>query len=250
MSVRETQTELITKLLSALDEADPDHRAAAILIGSVARKTATKKSDLDLLVVTEQDISIKRSADRVHLQVMSESQFMERLRKGDDFAAWCVLFGIPIRQAEVWNRIVQSSEAEVWPEWRNKVEHAARRLLLADELMKLGDTGAAAEELSYAVSHVARGLLLRAGEFPLSRAEMISQLRDAGYAHLSEILMDFTFGKESEQTIRQALLYVKKLLVHMDKERFQKYVEERRSARKQKASRIASERSARKEARA
>ena len=47
MSLRETQTALINKLLSALDEADPDGKAAAILIGSVARKAATAKSDLD-----------------------------------------------------------------------------------------------------------------------------------------------------------------------------------------------------------
>jgi hypothetical protein len=240
MSLRETQTALINKLLSTLNEADPDGRAAAILIGSVARKAATAKSDLDLLVVAEKPISVKRGNDRIHLQVMSEPQFMERLKAGDDFAAWCVRFGIPVRQAAVWNRIVQSAEAEVWPEWRNKIDHAARRLLLADQLMKLNDDEAAAEELSYAVSHVARGLLLKEGEFPLSRAEMISQLRDAGYPHLSDILQDFTFGRQTAKTIRQALLYVKKLLVHMDKERFHKYVEERRVVRKQKALRGAS----------
>jgi hypothetical protein len=70
---------------------------------------------------------------------MSEPQFMERLRIGDDFAAWCVRFGIPVRLSAVWNRIVESSEAKGWPDWRQKIEHAARRLLLADQLLKLQD---------------------------------------------------------------------------------------------------------------
>src|SRR4051794_10236634 len=121
MSVRETQTALINGFLSALNEVDPDGRAAAILIGSVARKTATAKSDLDLLVVGENALHVRRNPDRIHLQVMSEKQFMDRLKAGDDFAAWCVRFGIPVRQAEVWNRIVDSAEAEAWPEWKQKI---------------------------------------------------------------------------------------------------------------------------------
>jgi len=241
MSFQETQTALVTRFLSALDEADPARQAAVILIGSAARKAATARSDLDLLVVTEKDIALRRTADRIHAQVMSEDQFMERLRSGDDFTAWCVRFGIPVRQSQVWTRISESSEAATWPDWRNKIEHAARRLLLADQLIKLSDSEAAAEELAYAVSHVARAVLLKEDEFPLSRPEMISQLRDHGYKHLSDMLRDFTFGRHTGKTVRHAVLYVKKLLIHLDRERFHKYVQVRRDARKQKKTRMLSE---------
>lgn len=236
-SAEETHTALINRFLTFLRESDGDAEAAVILVGSVARNAATANSDLDLLVITERSIPVRRTPDRIHMQIMSEAQFMERLKSGDDFAAWCVRFGIPIQKAKVWDRIIQAPEAKTWPNWRHKIEHAARRLLLADQLIKLGDNEAAAEELTYAVSHVARALLLRKQVFPLSRPEMISQLKDAGYPELGAILEDFSFGRRTEERVRQALRYTKKLLVHLDKPRFEKYVRNRKDARKQKAER-------------
>ena len=47
-----------------------------------------------------------------------------------------------------WNRIVESPEGQIWPDWRHKIEHEARRLLLADQLLKLKDVDAAAEALA------------------------------------------------------------------------------------------------------
>jgi uncharacterized protein (UPF0332 family) len=234
----EPHTTLISRFLAGLKKLDPHTQAAVILIGSVARNAATSNSDLDLLLIVPETIKVERTADRLHVQVMSEAEFMERLRTGDDFAAWCVRYGVPIVQAPVWDRIVQTTEAKSWPNWRHKIEHAGRRLLLADQLLRVGDIEAAAEELAYAVSHVARAMLLKKGVFPLSRPEMISQLKEQGYPQLGAILEDFSFDRRTERTVRQALRYVKKLLVYLDRAAFEAYIVARRNARKRKAERL------------
>lgn len=230
----ETHTALINRFVTALNASNPGIEAAVVLAGSFARDAATAQSDLDLLIIAERDIKTPRAADRLHVQAMSERQFRERLENGDDYAAWCVRFGIPIVRAKVWERIVEAPDAKKWPDWRHKIDHAARRLLLASELMALGDIEAAGEELLYAVSHVARALLLKANVFPLSRPEMISQLTQTEYAELGTILEDFSYGRNGPSTMRRALLYTKKLLVHLDRTKYESYVRARQEARKQK----------------
>jgi predicted nucleotidyltransferase len=235
----ETHTELINAFLSMVKTSNPDAEAAVVLVGSVARRSATAQSDLDLLIVAEDKIAVRRTANRLHIQVMSEADFLERLKSADDFAAWCVRFGIPVVQTSIWDRIVATDDAKKWPDWRLKIEHSARRLLLANELLQIGDEEAALEELLYALSHVGRAVLLRANVFPFSRPEMISQLSETGYPQLGAVLRDFSFGRATTANMRRAIRYTKKLLVHLDRAKFQTYVRSHRNARTLKVRRCA-----------
>lgn len=106
------------------------------------------------------------------------ADFLHNLRLGDDFESWCVRLGVTLSDGRgCWAAILASEESKQWPRWELKVLHGARRLFLADSLLKMGDNTAASEELVYALGHIARGLLLKSGIFPLSRPELAEQLR-------------------------------------------------------------------------
>jgi len=90
---------------------------------------------------------------------------------------------------------------------------------------------AAAEELTYAVTHVARAILLKSNVFPLSRPEMIAQLKELEFPRLADALVELSFGERTDRGIKRTMIYVKRLLVHLDRDRFKKYADSRREAR-------------------
>jgi predicted nucleotidyltransferase len=227
--ITETVTDVVRHFIGALQSANAGREIAVVLVGSVARNTATSHSDLDLLVVSTERLTRTESAEGLHVQMFTKTQFIERLSTGDDFAAWCVRYGIPVLDAPVWGNILASPEAKTWPSWRAKVVHVVRRLLIASELTRTGDFDAAREELVYAISHVGRALLLKHGEFPLSRPEMVGQLKELGYPDLAKLL-DLTAAHEAaERQVSQAMQYVKKLLVYLDKDQYETLLEARRA---------------------
>jgi len=226
-----THTQLIDQFTTALRAANPDVPLSVVLIGSAARNAATAESDLDLLVLSHDGMKMVQTPGPLHVQTMTGTKFRDRLRSGDDFAAWCVRFGIPIVRSALWDELVASPEASTWPDWRQKIEHAARRLLLASSLRESRDLDAAAEELTYAVSHVARAILLKSNVFPLSRPEMIAQLKELKYPRLADALVELSFGEKTDRGIKRTMIYVKRLLVHLDRDRFKMYVDGRRAAR-------------------
>lgn len=177
---------------------------------------------------TSQARGIRSPTDRLHVQSIREGTFREKLQVGDDFAGWCVRFGVPLLTSKGWLAIVNSPDAELWPDWRKKVTHAARRLMLAATMVDAGDDEAAAEETLYAASHAARAMLLKSGVFPLSRPEMVQQLQEAGHRSLAELLKQLIYGTTNERQLRRAQLYMKKLLVHLDKITYGDYVNMRR----------------------
>lgn len=76
----------------------------------------------------------------------------------------------------------------MWPDWRTKVYHAAKRLALAVKALADGDRDAAEEESLLAASHLARAVLLRARKLPLSRPELPEQLMAVGRTKLAGAL--------------------------------------------------------------
>jgi len=221
-------TSLTQDFVRAVCSANEGMQISVLLIGSVARSTHTSQSDLDLLVVGDQPPVVDRHPDRLHVQALTTKQFAERLRAGDDFAAWCVRYGVPLVTSNGWLRIVSSSDAAIWPDWHKKIRHAARRLTLAATLLETGDTLAAAEEMLYAVSHTARAILLKNGIFPLSRPEIISQLRDTGHERLAKLLQDLSYEEPTRAALNRGLLYVKRLLVYIDRPLYREFVQLRR----------------------
>lgn len=239
MLTEPTYTALTQEFVQACRSANEGTQISVVLIGSVARSTHTSQSDLDLLVVGDKLPVVKRHPDRLHVQALTTKQFAERLRAGDDFAAWCVRYGVPLLTSAEWLQVVSSAEAETWPDWRQKTRHAARRLSLAATLLETGDIAAAAEEMLYAVSHTARALLFKSGVFPLSRPEIVTQLRDTGQERLAKLLQDLSYEEPTSASLRRDLLYVKRLLVHIDKSGYYEFVRVRREHFLTKKTRLA-----------
>ena len=171
----------VDSVLDALLQAGLTDTATVILVGSGARGVRSRRSDIDVLVLHEDGTRIRltRPGD-IHLQQDSRTRFLQRLEEGDDYPSWALRFGRPIRDPDGWWAKQAAAELECphWPDWRPKVEHARKRIRLTSELLEVGDTDAASEELLFAASHVARALLLKEGEFPLSRPELPSQLEE------------------------------------------------------------------------
>lgn len=228
MLTEPTYTSLTQDFVREVSSANKETEISVILIGSVARSTHTSNSDLDLLVISDRPPLVERHPDRLHVQALTTEQFTQRLRAGDDFAAWCVRYGVPIVTAKPWLDIVSSADAAIWPDWHKKVRHAARRLTLAAALLETGDIAAAGEEMLYAVSHTARAILLRARMFPLSRPEIVSQLREASHERLAKLLEELSYEAPARAALNRALIYVKRLLVFIDKSAYREFLQSRR----------------------
>lgn len=228
MLAEPSYTSLTRDFVRELCSANEGTELSIILIGSVARSTHTSQSDLDLLVVGDRLPVVERHPDRLHVQVLTMKQLANRLRAGDDFAAWCVRYGVPLVTSGEWLKIVSSSDAAIWPDWHKKIRHAARRLTLAAALLETGDMAAAGEEMLYAVSHTARAILLKNGMFPLSRPEIIAQLRDLNHDRLGKLLQDLSYEEPTRAALNRGLLYVKRLLVYMDRPAYREFVQLRR----------------------
>ena len=214
-------TTLVQQAIDRLTDSNPDCEFGLILIGSVARRVETLRSDLDLLVISELALTVPELPEKLHIQSISESDFLEKLKAGDDFVAWCVRYGIPVVNSNVWTRIIESSSTNTWPDWHHKVRHAARRLLLAWSLLETGDEDAASEELLYSASHLSRAILLKGNVFPLSRPEMIAQLEEIGYPKLAQLLKELLFADSGPSIrLRRVALYLKRVLCWLDRDTY------------------------------
>jgi hypothetical protein len=150
---------------------------AVVLIGSVARNCAISRSDVDILVLGETVPAFKLRAPDLEFHTFSASKFLAELKRGDDFPGWCTRFGVPLRGKHYWESVLCKAQQGTWPEWKRKIRVAARRLLASRLSLRIGDKEAAAESAMFAYDHLSRGILLRDGTFPLSRPELIQQIR-------------------------------------------------------------------------
>ena len=196
---------------------------SVILVGSAARHTQGENSDIDLLVISRRplvDLSIPR---RVHLMRSTYDEFLKQLEIGEDFEAWCVRLGVPVHDNGLWSEILARPETNVWPNWRKKVVHGARRLFLASRLIEIGDLEAATEEMLYATGHIARGFLLKANVFPLSRPELEQQISAIGYPQLASIHKELRTSPNNDlRFLRRCQAYSKRLLLHLSVEDYKK----------------------------
>lgn len=202
------QTRRITeRLLDELGSQEPNG-AAVVLIGSAARGEGTERSDVDFLVVwpEERAVKVRPSADS-HVHQETRGRFLKRLSQNEDFPAWALRYGVPIRDPDGWwsEQVRQEEQNPHWPDWRAKIVHGSKRLRMAAMALEDGDEAAAAEELLFAASHAARAVLLKSGVFPLSRPELPSQLEvvdDALSCALRGLIGDNIDGPNLERTAR------------------------------------------------
>ena len=181
-------------VLDALMRVGLANTATVVLVGSGARGVRNARSDIDILVLHDDDgrIRLKRPGD-IHLQQTSRSRFLERLENGDDYPSWALRLGVSLHDPDGWwaEQVAAELGSPHWPDWRVKVGHARKRMRMASELLDTGDVDAASEEFLFAASHVARAALLRCGVFPLSRPELPRQTEsdDPDLARLLERLI-------------------------------------------------------------
>lgn len=217
----------VYRFVRELTALNPSATLSVVLVGSVARGTATSRSDLDVVVLGEEDLMLPSTLPPIHVHKTTTEGFLGRLEKGDDFPAWAIRFGIPIVGESLWDRVSSSKEGLRWPDWHSKVAHAARRLVLAAALIEMDDEDAAAEEMLYAVSHLARAVLLREHVFPLSRSELAEQVEGLGYSRLCKLLEKLNNDTVAGSEIRLAQFYVKRLLYLLDTDTYLRAVRAR-----------------------
>jgi hypothetical protein len=217
----------IDRCLDSIARSNPGVGFTAILVGSVVRGTETERTDIDVVLLSATPLRVIGCDPRTHVQEFTYESFTTKLRTGDDFAAWCVRLGVPVSEyAAGWQAIVSSPDASVWPDWKHKISHAARRLILADHMRRIGDLAAASEESLYAAAHVSRAILLKSGVFPLSRPELVSQLA-GDHPVLSEILRRLLLRDEEVRFLNRAVKYLERLLIDLDKAGFGGFAQDR-----------------------
>jgi predicted nucleotidyltransferase/uncharacterized protein (UPF0332 family) len=160
---------------SLIQHASDVDEGSIVLTGSAARgERGGLWSDVDLLVL---NVDVGEAPPIVHLIQMTASEFATKLRSGDDVVQWAARFGRPLLGSETWNYLVARwLPLAPWPDFRVKLGQARRRLQVSRDLLGVGDGTSAQKELVYAVSHLARAILLSRGIFPLSRPELPAQL--------------------------------------------------------------------------
>jgi predicted nucleotidyltransferase len=226
---------VVAEELSKLTTAD----CAVVLVGSAARGRRSEQSDIDILFVSTTKISDAPVISGYHIKFSTEADFLTRLKAGEDFEAWCARLGVTLCDRGVWTRI-KADSAGVWPKWETKVVHGLRRLFLASQMSKMGDESAAREELVFVLGHIARGLLLKRGTFPLSRPELADQVREIGYPHLADLHERLRNSLiPNSRDIALGLLYSKRLLVHLGRSIYKRTAQEHMERMRNKEARRA-----------
>ncbi len=177
-----------------------------VLVGSYARGTSTRAlSDIDVLVLGDHELVTK--ADPVHVVRLSEEELADRVRRGDDFAQWALRFGVPLTCGDEWTHVAEKLlEHAPWPSTQRKLDQLARRVTVAEDLLRMGDVGAAREEAGSALNLVSRARLLHAGEYPFSTPELPEQLRAIGEDSLAAAIDDFRSGAVTAESEVERLL--------------------------------------------
>ena len=204
-------------VLSTLDEAHLLESASVVLIGSAARGSTHLTSDIDVLIVLPNKVRPIHFRHEIDARIFGWSEFLDRLQRADDLACWAIRYGTVLSDRSGWWASLLRSHTydKAWPDWRRKVSHAARSLVNTIRLAETGDTDAAWEECALAAGHIARAILLRAGAFPLSRVELIEQLKGAGHPQLAYVLSSLVLGDANERSLSQFTSYVKRWVISL-----------------------------------
>jgi hypothetical protein len=83
------------------------------------------------------------------------------------------------------------------------------------QLVETGDVIAAWREIIYAVSHVARAILLAAHQFPLSRPELAGQLVSMGEEPLADTLKLLLFKEPNLEDVTRIASDLEGRIAHM-----------------------------------
>lgn len=180
--------------------------SALILSGSTARGTRTAISDLDYHLVGG-SIDARDLSRELDLHVVTPRRLESNLLAGDDFVQWSLRFGLvvfdhgPAREAL---RLI--ARRGIWPDPHRKRTRAAKSLDLARRFVATGDHDGAVTQVRTALSLAARTYLLECRVFPLSRAELPEQLREAGRPEAGDVLTACLYETPSPTELDRAIM--------------------------------------------
>ncbi len=181
-----------------------DEETVVTVIGSAARGRSHADSDLDLLVVANS--APPRSPIGIQVSRLTRHDVQTRALNGDDFTQWALRFGRSVHGQGHWEQLKESLlECVPWPDHKVNLARARDRLDDARALFDLGDCDAANEELRYALSQLARAMLLSNRVFPFSRPELAEQLLGIDEPHLADALRQSLDGDVREADIERGL---------------------------------------------
>jgi hypothetical protein len=176
-----------------------------ILSGSTARGRRTTLSDLDYHLVGDK-IPTRDLSTELDLHVLSPDKLTAEILEGDDFIQWSIRFGLLLfDDGTVLGAARLIAEEMPWPNDRRKAEHAGKSLDLAARVVQTGDYDGALSQVRTALSLAARAHLLSIGTFPLSRAELPSQLAAAGRPESASALEACIHGEQSLEALGKAV---------------------------------------------
>jgi hypothetical protein len=162
--------------------------SALVLTGSTARGRRTEISDLDYHCVGP-SFDVEDLSRELDLHFLTAGGLHERIEQGDDFIQWSLRFGLVVFDRGALREASETIATErPWPDVSRKRAHAEKSLALARRFVEAEDQDGAVEQVRTALSLSARAYLLSAGVFPLSRAELPSQLRASGQAAAGDAL--------------------------------------------------------------
>lgn len=208
-------------ILKELNSRNALNHATIVLVGSAARGTETKFSDIDLLIITQAKVVPWVPPANIQLHFELRDRFVERLKKGDDFPSWALHFGEVLHDSGGWWQTILADAKlkSIWPNWHAKILHAERRLKMAESVLETEDMDAAQEEYLFAATNLARAVLLRAFVFPLSRAELPQQLRSIGDKALASILESLISEELGIKKLRKIGVTLREKLLDLKKEK-------------------------------
>ena len=217
VSLAQQAAQLLDEAVRLLAERAP--QGTVVLIGSAARGCMTERSDLDIMVITAERLERLPAHSRIHIHPESRAGFFRRLTAGDEFISWAVRYGTILSDPSCWWAEVTAMSLP-WPDWRQKLDQISKRLRTAEAAIRDSDRSAAEEELMMAASHCARALLLKAGEFPLSRPELSRQLDEIAESELSQTLVLLMKGVQTIPELKSTFASLKRLFRNLRKEAF------------------------------
>ena len=182
-------------------------RLVVVAIGSAARGRARSGSDLDLVVVHRGARPEQRPPPEVEVRWVSWSMVDAALADGDDVLAWALGFGMPLHDPRgTWSEFASAWRSKLpLPSVEVSAQREARARCLARDLLAAGDDDAAAEQALAMLTHRARRLLAVHHVFPLSRPELVEQLRRAGEGEAADLLQNALTERMTPQAILAAI---------------------------------------------
>lgn len=174
-----------------LGRAARDPSIVAVIASGSAVRPVARSQDLDLLIVytgSRPEIQPPPPMD-IDIRFQSDDSVERAIASGQEFVIWALVHGRPLLDRDsFWRSLVSRWPEPPLPDWQRASERARRAFSYADELLRMGDNEASAEQLLSAITNRAWACLLRRGVLPASRPEIPEQLRAQGENALAEEL--------------------------------------------------------------